>query len=363
LYEELAKRVVRDALNVNSSDVVTVTTWDHTIDVANAMVVECFRRGADAMMSLWTDEYYYGMLRELSEESLGVCSKICEMFTETETATINMFGPKNPGGLKSLPNAKLNSWFEAERKAHYPRNVERKIRNVNLPFALVTPERAKVYGFDFGKWKRAVDDALTQDLTKLKEKGRRFASVLNSARTVRLKAPKGTDMVFELGRRPVHVDDGIIDDEDIEKKSLDAQLPAGSVLTTIPETSGRGRVVSDRPLQSMGLNVEGIEWEFKDGKVTSMKARKNTEVISKQFDAASGDKDRIGWLVIGLNAKAEYGYLMDNIVEGAVQIGIGDNEYIGGKNTASFGMPATLSKATLEIDGKVIVKDGRLLSE
>jgi len=154
LYEELAKIVVRDALNVDASDVVTITTWDHTIDVANAMAVECFKRGADAMMSLWTDEYYYGLLRELSEESLGVCSKICEAFTETETATINMFGPKNPEGLKSIPPSKINTWGEGERKAHYPRNIERKIRNVSLPFALLTPERAKVYGFDFGKWKK-----------------------------------------------------------------------------------------------------------------------------------------------------------------------------------------------------------------
>ena len=360
MYEELARMVVRDTLNINSNDVVTVTTWDHTIDVANAMVVECFKQGADAMMSLWTDEYYYGMLKELSEESLGVCSKICEAFTETETATINMFGPKNPEGLKSLPNSKVNAWFEAERKAHYPRNVERKIRNVSLPFAMLTPERAKVYGFDLGNWKRAVDVALMQDLKKLKEKGHRFAVALDKAYVVHLTAPNGTDLVFELGKRAAHVDDGIIDGEDIRKKSLDTQLPAGSILTTIPGTSGSGRAVFDRPLQVMGLTVEGIEWEFKDGKVTSMKARKNAEVISKQFSAASGDRDRIGWLQIGLNAEAEYGYLMDHIVEGAVQIGIGDNEYIGGKNTSSFGMPATLSKATLEIDGKTIIKNGVL---
>jgi len=51
---------------------------------------------------------------------------------------------------------------------------------------------------------------------------------------------------------------------------------------------------------------------------------------------------------------------MDHIVEGAVQIGIGDNEYIGGKNSATFGMAATLSKATLDIDGKTLIKNGLL---
>jgi len=95
MYEELAKIIVNDSLSVDANDVVIVTTWDHTIHVANAMVVECFKQGADAMMSLWTDEYYYGLLRELSSESLGVCSKLCQAFTEAETATINIFGPKD----------------------------------------------------------------------------------------------------------------------------------------------------------------------------------------------------------------------------------------------------------------------------
>ena len=363
LYEELARTVVKDALHVDSSDVVIITTWDHTIDVANAMAVECFKQGADAMMSLWTDEYYYGLLRELSDESLGICSKLCEAFTEAETATINMFGPRNPEGLKSISPSKAIAWGEGERKAHYPRNIERKVRNVSLPLALLTPERASVYGFDLGKWKKAANSALAMDLKRITEKGRSVAAILEKARVVRLTSPNGTDLTFELNKRAVHVDDGVIDKEDIEKKSLDAHLPAGTVLTTIAETSGNGKVVFDQPLQLMGLNVPDLEWKFKDGKMISMKASKNLEPLTKQFESASGDKDRISFLQIGLNPKAEYGYLMNQIVEGAVQIGIGDNEYIGGKNTASFGMAATLSRATLNIDGKTIIKNGQLLAE
>jgi aminopeptidase len=363
LYEELARTVVKHALHVDSSDVVIITTWDHTIDVANAMAVECFKQGADAMMNLWTDEYYYGLLRELSEESLGICSKLCEAFTEAETATINLFGPRNPEGLKSISPSKLDAWGKGERKAHYPRNIERKVRNVSLPLALLTPERAGVYGFDLGKWKNAVNSALEMDLKKIAEKGRGVAAILEKARVVRLTSPNGTDLTFELNKRAIHVDDGIIDREDIGKKSLDAQLPAGTVLTTIAETSANGKVIFDQPLQSMGLNIPDLEWKFKDGKMISMKARENLELLSKQFESASGDKDRIGFLQIGLNPKAEYGYLMNHIIEGAVQIGIGDNEYIGGKNTSSFGMAATLSRATLNIDGKTIIKNGQLLAE
>ena len=363
MHEELARIVVKDAMSINSSDVVTITTWDHTIDVANAFAVECFRQGADAIIILWTDEYYYGLLRELSEESLGEHSKICEMFTETETATINMFGPKNPEGLKKLSPSKLNAWGEGERKSHYPRNIERKIRNVSLPLALLTPERAKVYGFNFESWRKALNDALAMDLKNIAKKGREVAAMLGKARKIHLTAANGTDLAFELNKRPVHLDDGIIDKEDLAKNSLDAQLPAGAVLTTIVEDSGNGKINFDRPLQSMGLNITGIEWKFKDGKLVTMKAKENLEAISKQFEKASGDKDRISFLQIGLNPKAEYGYLMDHVVEGAVQIGIGDSEYIGGKNNSSFGTVATMSKATLDIDGKTIIRNGRLSLE
>jgi len=363
LYEELAKTVVRDSLRINQRDVVTITTWDHTIDVANAMAVECFKQGADAMISLWTDEYFYGFLRELTEESLRIHSKICEAFTEAETATINIFGPKNPEGLKKISPAKNNAWAEGERGAHYPRNIERKIRNVSLPLAMLTPERAKVYGFNLEKWKSMVNNALKVDLKGIAKTGRALAALLEKARSVRIKAPNGTNLTFELAKRPVHIDDGIIDRNDIAKKSLDAQLPAGTVLTTIPETSANGKIVFDQTLQSMGLNVSGIQWKFKDGKLLSMRARRNLEPTLKQFEKAKGDKDRIGWLQVGLNPKAGYGYLIDDIVEGAVQVGIGDNEYIGGKNKATFGMVATLGKATLDIDGRTVIKNGKLKLE
>jgi aminopeptidase len=360
LYEELAKTVVQDSLKINQNDIVIITTWDHTIDAANAMAVECFKQGADAMICLWTDPYYYALLNELSTESLQAPSEICKAFTETETATINLFGPKNPEGLKKLSTSKINAWIEGERKSHYPRNIERKIRHVNLPLALITPERAKVYGFNLQKWKKAVNNALTMDLKKIAKTGRNIATILEKARTAHLTAPNGTNLTFQLAKRPVHIDDGIIDKKDIAKKSLEAQLPAGSVLTTILETSGDGKIASDRPIQTMGLNVSGIKLAFRKGKLTSMTAKKNLEPVSKQFKKASGDKDKIGYLQIGLNPKAEYGYLMDYIVEGAVQIGFGDNEYIGGKNTASFGMAATLSKATLKIGGKTIIKNGKI---
>lgn len=55
---------------------------------------------------------------------------------------------------------------------------------------------------------------------------------------------------------------------------------------------------------------------------------------------------------------------MDHTLEGAVQISIGDNEYIGGENTASSGHSCTaLIKATLDADGTSFIKNGLLLAK
>ncbi|WXG43921.1 MAG: aminopeptidase [Promethearchaeati archaeon SRVP18_Atabeyarchaeia-1] len=363
MYEDLAKIVVKDALNIRSSDVVNISTWSHTIDVANAVAVECFKEGADVLLNLWTDEYYYGLLEKLSEDSLREPSKICQAFTETITAGVNLFAAENPDRLKKIPPSKFTAWFEGERKAHFPRAQERKIRNLGLGLAMVTPQRAKNYGLNYGKWKKVMDDSMAADLKKLYKVGRQIAGALDKAGTAEIVDASGTSLTFELGGRRVSIDDGIIDKDDIAHNDLDAQLPAGYVGTTIVETSANGKAVFDLQLQQFGVNIEGMEWDFKDGKLASMKGKKNIEYLTKAIDKASGDKDRIATLGIGINPKAAYGFMMNNIVEGAITIGIGDNEAIGGKNKSSYGATGTLSKAALRIDGRLIIKNGQLAQE
>lgn len=363
LFERLAKLVVNDTLRIDSSDIVSITTWPHTIDAANAISKECFKQGADVLLNLWTDDYYYSLLEELSEKSLREPSKVCQAFTETVTAQVNLSGPENPEFLKKISSSKFTAWFEGERKAHFPRSLERKIRSANLLLGLVTPQRAKTYGFKFGTWKNVMEDAITADLKKISKVGRELSSILEQGHKVQITAANGTGLTLELVGRPVHIDDGMIDENDIARKSLDAQLPAGFIETTVVETGGDGKVIFDLPIQTLGVNVEGLEWDFEKGKITSMTAKKNLEPLSDTLGKASGDKDRIALLGIGLNPKAEYGYMMNNIVEGAVAIGVGDNEAIGGKNKSSYGIIGELSKATLEIDGKPIIGNGKLQLE
>ena len=76
---------------------------------------------------------------------------------------------------------------------------------------------------------------------------------------------------------------------------------------------------------------------------------------------STGDRDRIASFTIGTNPKASLGFLQNPIVRGAVSIGVGGNQFVGGPNKSAFGFESTVRAATVEADGKPIVRDGKLL--
>jgi len=136
-------------------------------------------------------------------------------------------------------------------------------------------------------------------------------------------------------------------------------VPPGYVIVCPGETSAEGVVRFDRPVPYLGLQVTDVAFQFKDGK-TSWSAGTNEEAIRGQYDRATGAKDRLGWLQIGLNPAASYGFLQDDLVAGAVEIGIGDNSEYGGKNKSNFGFQGRLTNATVRIGKKIVVDKGRL---
>ena len=62
-----------------------------------------------------------------------------------------------------------------------------------------------------------------------------------------------------------------------------------------------------------------------------------------------------------MNPKAKIGFLQDSLASGVVTVGIGGNDDIGGSNKTDFYFAGVLTKATLTVDGNVVVKDGKLM--
>jgi aminopeptidase len=347
-------------LQISEKDNVTINLYPHNLPLAEEIAEECFKKGADVIMSLYTDRFMSSYYRDLSSEKLRQPSEFCSALTEKSTAEIFMTGTYDPTVLRTIDSKKLAADSEGENKAHFPLSKERKIRTLNIGLALVTKPRAKVYGFKFKKWSRMMEAATSVDYQKLAKTGRELLRALKNANTIEVSGPGKTQISFNVSGRKWYLSDGIVDQEDIRNEDLNDGLPAGTVFVAPLEDSAQGRVTFNAGTPLMGRMVDGLRLEFKDGRVVQIKGNPSTSALEKNWKEGTGDKDRIGYFGIGFNPKAETGYTINNVAYGAVSVGVGGNEFVGGKNRPGFFHLDTIVGATVRADGKVVLKKGEL---
>ncbi|MEE9173613.1 MAG: aminopeptidase, partial [Thermoplasmata archaeon] len=260
-----------------------------------------------------------------------------------------------------MPPEKMSAMGEAD-KPFSDKSLERKIRGAGIDVGQVTPQRAEKYGLDFEAWSASVWEALGADLNEISKRGNDLVQRLENATEARVTAKNGTDVRFELGGRKALLADGIVDAQDIEKGSLFANLPAGEVSIAPGETTANGRVVFDR-LALWGKVLTNVQWEFQDGRIESYAVGANQDTWDRFYGSATGDKDRIASLSIGLNPRGRPLdlNLTDSFLAGSVGIGIGGNHYLGGASESTFGWSGNILGATVELDGTEIVANGRLV--
>jgi len=339
---------------------VTVFFYPHTQKLAEEVAIECFKVGADAILNMYTDAFWLAYMKHLPVESLRKPSVFCRGLTELSTAEFWLGATYDPAIFRKVPPAKMAANDEGETIAHEPAQ-ERKVRSLWVAMGQVTRPRAKAYGFSFPAWERMIREASSVPPAKLQADGKRVAGVLESGDHVHVTAPNGTDLEFSVaGRRP-NVSDGVVDEEDIARGALGSGIPTGSVDVCPVQTSAEGAVAFDLPQPWAGRTIRRLRWRFSGGRVTSWEGDAVAERLKAQWEQSTGDRDRIAYLQIGLNPRARFGFLQNDIVRGGVLIGIGGNQFSGGPNKSSFSHGQTLSGATVEVDGKPVVRGGKLV--
>jgi leucyl aminopeptidase (aminopeptidase T) len=359
LEETVARRIVRTCLNVREDDMVLIETWQHTVDLASDIALECYRAGARPLITLMTDRLWWRALDEIPEQYFRKTPRHVLNAVESVTVWIGLGGPEDPTRFRDVPSSRLEPFFEGEKPVA-DKTIERKIRAIEVLIGHVTPQRAKAYGFDYARWLKNTEDAINVDYSKMTQLGRRIANYLQRGSRIRLTSKIGTDLRFEITKRPVHVQDGIVDSEDIDRGLVSTQLPSGKVEVPPIEESARGTVVFDAPRALKGRLIQDLQFTFEKGRVREFHAKKYEDVFREVFESTLGDKDLIGQFAVGLNPRIEIiGYPTDELVLGTATIGIGANKGIGGKNDSSLQFSGTLTKPTIEVDGSPILVDGR----
>ena len=354
----LAHRIVNQCLRINDKDNVTIFFYPRSLTLAEDIAEECFKRGADVNLSLYTDRLVQAFLTELSAESLRQPSVFCKALSENSTAEIWLGGVDDPSMFQRISPEKIAANEESEDIAHGP--YAKKVRSLGVQLSLVTEPRAKTYGFDFKKWGQMIQAASNVDYGQLARTGKRLRDKLSKAKRVQVTATNGTRITFQPKPREWSVSDGVIDSMDIKQQHVQDSIPAGSI-DNIPEPdSADGTIVFNTTIPYTGRTIGRVKWRFTNGKLTTFETDSSSKRLKEEWSKATGDKSKLAQFTIGFNPKAETGYTINQIAPGAVTIGIGGNEFFGGTNKSGFGFSHTLKGATVKADGNTVLKNGRL---
>jgi len=175
---------------------------------------------------------------------------------------------------------------------------------------------------------------------------------LKSARDVRIEAD-GTDLTLRVAGRTWVNSDG--------KRNM----PSGEVFTGPHENSANGRIRFTVRSAPEGVDVDGVELEFADGRVVSARADTGEEYLQRALETDGGAKF-LGELGIGTNFGIDRPtgtILFDEKIGGTVHLALGRSyPETGGKNASALHWDLICdlrAGGRLTADGDVLMLDGR----
>lgn len=197
------------------------------------------------------------------------------------------------------------------------------------------------------------------DPTTLAKYGGRFAGPLEKGRRLRITHPNGTDLVLGLKHRKAIVDDARIDANDLRSENNVCSLPGGNLLLALDESVAEGTLIANRPSRFDRIHTtHGGRWEFRDGKLADYKFEEGQEHFLKGFQKAPKGKEKPGILEIGLNPAVQDSPNWEDEELGVVTVYIGGNARYGGATKIPYLSYLMVRGATLEVDGKTLLRGG-----
>ena len=362
-FKSVAAKVVRQSAGVGEGDIVLLSGSDEDLPLLEEIALEVRKLGGQPLVTVTSvgfdrrtfDEVparYDSQTPRLTMKLAG----IADVFITTESAEGRSMKGVDPERMAARGKA-----FAPVGQLMTKRNV----RTVALGNGLYpSAERAEQLGISREELSGLMYRGIDADYSKLQATGEQVRKALAAGKELRITSPDGTDLRVEVGGRPVVVSDGVISAEDRKRgsPSVSVWLPAGEVfLTPVPGTAN-GVIVADH-LYYEGDRIDGLRLEVKDGRMVAMSAKSGLGPMEEYYKHAGAGKDAFSVVDIGINPSIEVpdgGAVNVWSRAGAVTVVVGDNTWAGGDNRVNFSIPAEIKAATLEVDGRALVQDGKL---
>ncbi len=200
---------------------------------------------------------------------------------------------------------------------------------------------------------------LNADYKKISERSIRVKKVLEKGKEVRVTAPAGTDISFSIRGRKAIASKGLF-----HKKGESGNLPTGETFLAPVEGTANGVFVVDGSMAGLGL-VKGskIKIHVKDGFAAGIKGGAAAGKLKKMLDSVGKNARNIAEFGIGTNDSAKLSGILleDEKVMGTIHIALGNNVSMGGSVNVPIHLDGVIREPTVYLDGKEIMKAGKLL--
>jgi aminopeptidase len=330
--------------------------------IARPLLVELYRAviaaGAHPRVQMTPDECKEILLTDGSEAQLSFVDPFAQHEIENFDVTIGLWGEDNTKSLSAADPARQSMVSQA-RKEYMATFMRRagsgELRWVGSQFPCHAAAQdaemslAQYEDFVFRAGLLHLDDPVAA-WSEVSERQQRVVDYLNGKEEIRFVTPQGTDLTLGVAGRTWINCDG------------DNNFPDGEVFTGPIEDATRGKVKYSFPAVHGGREADGVEFEFRDGRVVDARAAKGQEFLLAMLDQDPGARV-LGEIAIGTN------YSIDRYTKNTLF-----DEKIGGTFHAAVGAAYPESGGTNESglhwdmvcdlrNGGQIFVDGELISE
>ncbi len=210
-----------------------------------------------------------------------------------------------------------------------------------------------------GITKEVMIRGMNADYKAISKRTIKLQKILEKGKTIRVTAHAGTDITFEITGRKVIPSKGLF-----HKKGESGNLPTGEGFLAPVEGTANGIFVVDGSMAGLGLikNVN-IKIEVEKGYATKISGGTAAKKLKVMLDKVGKQARNIAEFGIGTNDSAKLSGILleDEKVMGTIHIALGNNISMGGSVNVPIHLDGVVKKPTVWMDGKLLMKDGKLL--
>lgn len=360
--KKLADLLVNYSTRVKPGDWVHVEGELLAVPLVKEVIASAIRAGAHVTYELVDESATEAFFQFANDEQLTKENPLQLKSIKEADVLIFIYAPGNTRSLKGIDPAKLQARSRGRKEWHDVYMKRTAIGDLrwtltNFPTNALAQDADKSLADyeDFVYAATFVDkEDPVAEWEKIRMDQEKLVKFLNGKQEVIIRGPNVDIKMSVAGRIFIN-------------SYGDLNMPSGEVFTSPVEDSVNGWVKFTYPAIYQGREVNGVYFEFKDGKIIKASAEKDEEYLLKMLDVDEG-AHRLGELGIGTNygiSQFTHDILFDEKIGGTFHLAVGSGfEEAGGNNHSAIHWDFICdarNDTEMLIDGTVFYKNGRFI--